>query len=122
MLYLVNGQDTERTRLALVKRKSIPFPPEPFRWFFIRLCQWAIKSADEHEGVGTRGSGPWTSSATASIPGKPEPRPRGPGFWLGEATMSAGYSSEPKFSIDFISAALRSRGCSPRAIFSLSTK
>src|ERR1035437_5149164 len=50
MLYLVNGQDTERTRLALVKRKSIPFPPEPFRWFFIRPCQWAIKSVDEHEG------------------------------------------------------------------------
>ena len=85
MLYLVNGQDTKRTRLALVKRKAIPFPPEPFRWFFLRLCQWAIKSA-------------------------------------GDATMFAGYSSEPKFSIDFISAALRSRGCSPRAIFSLSTK
>ena len=26
------------------------FPPEPLRWIFIRLCQWAIRSADEHEG------------------------------------------------------------------------
>jgi hypothetical protein len=73
-------------------------------------------------GVGTCGSRPRTSSASASTPRKPEPRPRGPGFWLGDATMSAGYPSEPKFTIDSISAALSSRGCSPRATFSLSTK
>ncbi len=73
-------------------------------------------------GIGTCDSRPWTSSASASTPRKPEPRPRGPGFWLGDATMSAGYPSEPKFAIDSISAALRSRGCSPRATFSLSTK
>jgi glycine/D-amino acid oxidase-like deaminating enzyme len=50
MLDLLDGEDSERTRLTMVKKKPIPFPPEPFRWVFIRLSQWAIKSADEHEG------------------------------------------------------------------------
>jgi hypothetical protein len=50
MLDLLDGQDTERTRLAMVKKKPISFPPEPLRWTFTRLCLWAIRSADEHEG------------------------------------------------------------------------
>ncbi len=28
----------------------MPFPPEPLRWIFIRISQWALKRADEHEG------------------------------------------------------------------------
>jgi len=28
----------------------MPFPPEPFKWLFIRITQSAIKYADEHEG------------------------------------------------------------------------
>lgn len=50
MLDLLDGLDTPRTRLAMVRRKPLPFPPEPFRWFFIRLTQWSIRRADEDEG------------------------------------------------------------------------
>jgi hypothetical protein len=50
MLDLLEGSDTERTRLSMVRKKPLPFPPEPLRWFFIRVTQWSIKRADEHEG------------------------------------------------------------------------
>lgn len=50
MIDLVDGLDTERTALRMVRRKPWPFPPEPFRWFFIRLTQWSIQRADTHEG------------------------------------------------------------------------
>jgi glycine/D-amino acid oxidase-like deaminating enzyme len=50
MLDLLDGVNSERTALRMVKKKPMPFPPEPFRWVFIRISQWAIKRADEHEG------------------------------------------------------------------------
>ena len=50
MLDLLDHRDTERTRLTMVRKKPMPFPPEPFRWLFISLTQWAIRRADEHEG------------------------------------------------------------------------
>jgi glycine/D-amino acid oxidase-like deaminating enzyme len=50
LLDLVDGLDTERTRLKMVRRKPLPFPPEPFRFLFIRFTQWSINYADEHEG------------------------------------------------------------------------
>ncbi len=50
MLDLLEGAETERTRLTMVRKKPLPFPPEPFRWLFIRLTQWSIKRADENEG------------------------------------------------------------------------
>jgi glycine/D-amino acid oxidase-like deaminating enzyme len=50
MLDLLDGLDTERTKLMMVQKKPLPFPPEPFRWIFIRLTQAAIKRADAHEG------------------------------------------------------------------------
>ena len=50
MLDLLDGQDTERTRLKMVRRKPLPFPPEPFRYLFVRLTQWSINRADENEG------------------------------------------------------------------------
>lgn len=50
MLDLLDGLETERTSLTMVQKKPLPFPPEPFRWFFIRLTQAAIKRADAHEG------------------------------------------------------------------------
>jgi len=50
MLDLVDGLDTERTRLKMVRKKPLPFPPEPFRFLFIRLTQWSINYADEHDG------------------------------------------------------------------------
>ncbi len=35
-LDLLDGLDTERTRLEMVRRKPLPFPPEPIRWAGIR--------------------------------------------------------------------------------------
>ena len=50
MLDLLDGLDTTRTRLAMVRRKPLPFPPEPLRWLFIRLTQLSIRHADENQG------------------------------------------------------------------------
>ena len=41
MLDLLDGEDNERTRLSMVKKKPLPFPPEPFKFIFIRLTQWS---------------------------------------------------------------------------------
>jgi len=50
MLDLLAGADTERTKLKMVRRRPLPFPPEPFRWLFIRLTQWSIVRADRRQG------------------------------------------------------------------------
>ena len=50
MLDLLDGVDNERTRLTMVRKKPWPFPPEPFRFIFIRLTQWSINRADEKQG------------------------------------------------------------------------
>lgn len=50
MLDLLDGVDNERTRLSMVRKKPWPFPPEPFRFFFIRLTQWSVVRADENQG------------------------------------------------------------------------
>lgn len=50
MLDLLDGLETDRTRLTMVRKRPMPFPPEPFKWLFIRLTQLAIRYADEHEG------------------------------------------------------------------------
>ena len=50
MLDLLDGLETDRTRLTMVRKRPMPFPPEPFKWIFIRITQAAIKYADEHEG------------------------------------------------------------------------
>ena len=54
-LDLLAGADTERTRLEMVRRRPLPFPPEPARWAGIRLTQRALARADEREGR----RGPW---------------------------------------------------------------
>ena len=50
VLDLLDGLDTPRTRLRMVRRKPLPFPPEPFKWLFIRLTQASIRRADENQG------------------------------------------------------------------------
>jgi len=50
MLDLLDGIDNERTRLKMVRKKPWPFPPEPFRFIFIRLTQWSINKADKKQG------------------------------------------------------------------------
>jgi glycine/D-amino acid oxidase-like deaminating enzyme len=50
MLDLLDGIESEATALQMVKHKPIPFPPEPFRFLFIRLTQWSINRADQNKG------------------------------------------------------------------------
>jgi glycine/D-amino acid oxidase-like deaminating enzyme len=50
MLDLLDKLETERTALKMVRKKPLPFPPEPLRWFFIKVTQWSIYRADNHEG------------------------------------------------------------------------
>ena len=50
MLDLLDGVDNERTQLSMVRKKTIPFPPEPFKFIIIRLTQWSINKSDENDG------------------------------------------------------------------------
>ncbi|MFC8507797.1 NAD(P)/FAD-dependent oxidoreductase [Streptomyces sp. NPDC057411] len=50
LLDLLAGERTERTSLDLVRRKPLPFPPEPVRSVGIGITQWALARADAHEG------------------------------------------------------------------------
>jgi hypothetical protein len=49
-LDLLAGRDNERTGLAMVRRKPVPWPPEPVRWAGIQLTRRSIARADAHEG------------------------------------------------------------------------
>ncbi|MEV8097277.1 FAD-dependent oxidoreductase [Kitasatospora sp. NPDC085879] len=50
MLDLLAGERTERTELEMVRRKPLPFPPEPVRWAGIELTRWSLDRADRHGG------------------------------------------------------------------------
>jgi glycine/D-amino acid oxidase-like deaminating enzyme len=50
MLDLLDGRDTDRTRLRMVREKPLPFPPEPFAWAGIELTRWSLDRADRNEG------------------------------------------------------------------------
>ncbi|GID96616.1 NAD(P)/FAD-dependent oxidoreductase [Amorphoplanes digitatis] len=50
MLDLLANRPTELTELKMVRRKPIPFPPEPVRTGVIELTRWSIARADRHEG------------------------------------------------------------------------
>ncbi|MGH3471309.1 MAG: NAD(P)/FAD-dependent oxidoreductase [Nocardioidaceae bacterium] len=50
MLDLLSGQETERTRTALVKTKPLPFPPEPFAYLGIQLTRASLAAADRRAG------------------------------------------------------------------------
>ncbi|MGW7520994.1 NAD(P)/FAD-dependent oxidoreductase [Streptomyces sp. NPDC054796] len=50
MLDLLSGERTERTELELVRKKPLPFPPEPVRWAGIGLTQWSLARADARGG------------------------------------------------------------------------
>jgi glycine/D-amino acid oxidase-like deaminating enzyme len=43
---LLSGQRTVRTELDFVKRKPLPWPPEPFRFMGIQLTKWSLDRAD----------------------------------------------------------------------------
>jgi glycine/D-amino acid oxidase-like deaminating enzyme len=54
MLDLLDGADTERTRLRMVRERPLPFPPEPIAWAGIQLTRRALAREDR---TGRRG--PW---------------------------------------------------------------
>jgi glycine/D-amino acid oxidase-like deaminating enzyme len=47
MLDLLDGRETERTALAMVRSKPMPFPPEPLRRWGIALTTASLRAADE---------------------------------------------------------------------------
>ncbi|MGW5849628.1 NAD(P)/FAD-dependent oxidoreductase [Streptomyces sp. NPDC055254] len=50
MLDLLAGERTERTDLRMVRRKPLPFPPEPVRSVGIGITKWSMTRADLHQG------------------------------------------------------------------------
>jgi glycine/D-amino acid oxidase-like deaminating enzyme len=46
----LDGLDTPRTRLAMVRTKPVPFPPEPMRWLGIELTRRSMARADRNGG------------------------------------------------------------------------
>ncbi|GAA2136059.1 NAD(P)/FAD-dependent oxidoreductase [Actinomadura napierensis] len=46
----LDGLDTPRTRLAMVRTKPVPFPPEPLRWLGIELTRRSMAAADRNGG------------------------------------------------------------------------
>ncbi|GAA2029282.1 FAD-dependent oxidoreductase [Terrabacter terrae] len=45
-LDLADGKDTELTRLGMVRRKPIPFPPEPIRYAAVRATRSSLAAED----------------------------------------------------------------------------
>lgn len=52
-LDLLAGRETERTSLDLVRRKPVPFPPEPLRWPVVQATRAALAREDT---TGRRGA------------------------------------------------------------------
>ncbi len=50
LLDLLSGEATERTELEMVRRRPIPFPPEPVSWLGVQATRWSLARADERGG------------------------------------------------------------------------
>jgi len=50
MLDLLDGRETERTALRMVRTKPLPFPPEPLAWAGIELTRRSLAAADADAG------------------------------------------------------------------------
>lgn len=50
MLDLLDGEDNERVRSKLVRRRPFPFPPEPFAWPAIRFTAGQMARSDRRGG------------------------------------------------------------------------
>ena len=50
LLDLLAGSDTPRTRLEMVRKKPLPFPPEPLRWVGIEATRRSLARADANGG------------------------------------------------------------------------
>ena len=51
MLDILDGRRSKATETDFVKRKPIPFPPEPFRFLGIQATRWSL---DREDRTGTR--------------------------------------------------------------------
>ncbi|MGH8835569.1 MAG: NAD(P)/FAD-dependent oxidoreductase [Actinomycetes bacterium] len=50
LLDLLDGSSTERTTLTMVRRKPLPFPPEPLRYAVVAATRRSLASADANGG------------------------------------------------------------------------
>ena len=50
LLDLLDGADTEHTRLEMVRSRPLPFPPEPLRYAGIQATRWSLAHADRRAG------------------------------------------------------------------------
>lgn len=50
LLDILDGKQTERTGLEMVRTKPTPFPPEPFRSIGINITRWSMEQADRNQG------------------------------------------------------------------------
>ncbi|AMB59067.1 NAD(P)/FAD-dependent oxidoreductase [Microterricola viridarii] len=50
MLDKLAGEKTERTELEMVRKRGMPFPPEPAASIGINLTRWSLDRADHREG------------------------------------------------------------------------
>jgi len=50
LLDKVEGRDTERTRLRMVREVPLPFPPEPIAYPTIQAVRWSLNRADHRDG------------------------------------------------------------------------
>ena len=50
MLDLLERRDTERTSLEMVRKRPLPFPPEPVAAMGINATRWSLDRADHNRG------------------------------------------------------------------------
>lgn len=50
MLDLLDGRRSEVTELEMVRRRPLPFPPEPLAWAGIQVTRWSLARADATSG------------------------------------------------------------------------
>ncbi len=50
MLDQLAGESTERTQLAMVRDRPLPFPPEPFAYAGVEATRWSLDRADHRAG------------------------------------------------------------------------
>ena len=50
LLDLLAGETTERTALEMVRRRPLPFPPEPLASVGIHMTRWSMDRADHNRG------------------------------------------------------------------------
>jgi Glycine/D-amino acid oxidases (deaminating) len=50
VLDLLSGQKTERTELEMVRRRPLPFPPDPFAAAGVAATKWSLDRADHNQG------------------------------------------------------------------------